>query len=144
MERLESLARDSGLSKTDVLRVLITHASVAGGADTSSDAVIVIDRETAAGINFQLRRMGINLNQATHVLNSINLAARRQRDDPTLALDLTEAVEEVRLMLLGYEGVRRSARDAIKSLTGRRSVFLDRQDAHPRFVGIHEPFSDLD
>ncbi|MBQ9317140.1 MAG: plasmid mobilization relaxosome protein MobC [Atopobiaceae bacterium] len=145
MERLDTLARDSGLSKTDVLRVLITHASVAKGDSLPDGALIVIDRKTAANIGFQLRKMGINLNQIARSLNSIALAAMRCTDDPTLALDLTEEIEGVKLVLLGYEGVRRSARDAMEALTGRRGVFLDRQDAHAGLAGGESgPFSDLD
>jgi hypothetical protein len=44
-------------------------------------------------------------------------------------LDLVEAIESVKYLLIGYEGTRRSARNLMEGLTGSRGVFLDRLDS---------------
>ena len=129
MDMLDGLARDTGLTKTDVIRTLITHASVADEPDITGDTVIVLDRVSALKIAYQLRMVGINLNQATAALNTIARAAQKASDDPLQVLDLVEAIESVKYLLIGYEGTRRSARNLMEGLTGSRGVFLDRLDS---------------
>ena len=48
MDMLDGLAHDTGLTKTDVIRTLITHASVADELDITGDTVIVLDRVSAS------------------------------------------------------------------------------------------------
>lgn len=129
MDMLDGLARDTGLTKTDVIRTLITHASVADELDITGDTVIVLDRVSASKIAYQLRMVGINLNQATAALNTIARAAQKATDDPLQVLDLVEAIESVKYLLIGYEVTRRSARNFMEGLTGSRGVFLDRLDS---------------
>ena len=129
MDMLDGLARDTGLTKTDVIRTLITHASVADKLEITGDTVIVLDRVSASKIAYQLRMVGINLNQATAALNTIARAAQKASNDPLQVLDLVEAIESVKYLLIGYEGTRRSARDLMEGLTGSRGVFLDRLDS---------------
>lgn len=146
MDMLDGLARDTGLTKTDVIRTLITHASVADKLEITGDTVIVLDRVSALKIAYQLRMVGINLNQATAALNTIARAAQRASDDPLQVLDLVEAIESVKYLLIGYEGTRRSARNLMEGLTGSRGVFLDRLDsvAGRANHAASEPLSDLD
>jgi hypothetical protein len=129
MNMLDRLALDTGLTKTDVIRTLITHASVADKLEITGDTVIVLDRVSASKIAYQLRMVGINLNQATAALNTIARAAQKASDDPLQVLDLVEAIESVKYLLIGYEGTRRSARNLMEGLTGSRGVFLDRLDS---------------
>ena len=129
MDMLDGLARDTGLTKTDVVRTHITHVSVADELDITGDTVIVLDRVSASKIAYQLRMVGINLNQATAALNTIARAAQKASDDPLQVLDLVEAIESVKYLLIGYEGTRRSARNLMEGLTGSRGVFLDRLDS---------------
>ena len=129
MNMLDGLARDTGLTKTDVIRTLITHVSVADEPDITGDTVIVLDRVSVSKIAYQLRMVGINLNQATAALNTIARAAQKASDDPLQVLDLVEAIESVKYLLIGYEGTRRSARNLMEGLTGSRGVFLDRLDS---------------
>ena len=146
MNMLDGLARDTGLTKTDVIRTLITHASVADKLEITGDTVIVLDRVSALKIAYQLRMVGINLNQATAALNTIARAAQKASDDPLQVLDLVEAIESVKYLLIGYEGTRRSARNLMEGLTGSRGVFLDRLDsvAGRANHAASEPLSDLD
>ncbi len=146
MDMLDGLARDTGLTKTDVIRTLITHASVADKLEITGDTVIVLDRVSALKIAYQLRMVGINLNQATAALNTIARAAQKASDDPLQVLDLVEAIESVKYLLIGYEGTRRSARNLMEGLTGSRGVFLDRLDsvAGRANHAASEPLSDLD
>ena len=129
MDMLDGLARDTGLTKTDVIRTLITHASVADKLEITGDTVIVLDRVSALKIAYQLRIVGINLNQATAARNAIARAAQKASDDPLRVLDRVEAIESVKYLLIGYEGTRRSARNLMEGLTGSRGVFLDRLDS---------------
>ena len=146
MNMLDGLARDTGLTKTDVIRTLITHVSVADEPDITGDTVIVLDRVSASKIAYQLRMVGINLNQATAALNTIARAAQKASDDPLQVLDLVEAIESVKYLLIGYEETRRSARNLMEGLTGSRGVFLDRLDsvAGRANHAASEPLSDLD
>ena len=146
MNMLDGLARDTGLTKTDVIRTLITHASVADKLEITGDTVIVLDRVSALKIAYQLRMVGINLNQATAALNTIARAAQKASDDPLQVLDLVEAIESVKYLLIGYEETRRSARNLMEGLTGSRGVFLDRLDsvAGRANHAASEPLSDLD
>ena len=146
MDMLDGLARDTGLTKTDVIRTLITHVSVADEPDITGDNVIVLDRVSASKIAYQLRMVGINFNQATAALNTIARAAQKASDDPLQVLDLVEAIESVKYLLIGYEGTRRSARNLMEGLTGSRGVFLDRLDsvAGSANHAAPEPLSDLD
>ena len=146
MDMRDGLARDTGLTKTDVIRTLITHASVADKLEITGDTVIVLDRVSALKIAYQLRMVGINLNQATAALNTIARAAQKASDDPLQVLDLVEAIESVKYLLIGYEGTRRSARNLMEGLTGSRGVFLDRLDsvAGRANHAASEPLSDLD
>ena len=146
MNMLDRLALDTGLTKTDVIRTLITHASVADKLEITGDTVIVLDRVSALKIAYQLRMVGINLNQATAALNTIARAAQKASDDPLQVLDLVEAIESVKYLLIGYEGTRRSARNLMEGLTGSRGVFLDRLDsvAGRANHAASEPLSDLD
>ena len=146
MDMLDGLARDTGLTKTDVIRTLITHVSVADEPDITGDTVIVLDRVSASKIAYQLRMVGINLNQATAALNTIARVAQKASDDPLQVLDLVEAIESVKYLLIGYEGMRRSARNLMEGLTGSRGVFLDRLDsvAGSANHAASEPLSDLD
>ena len=146
MDMLDGLARDTGLTKTDVIRTLITHASVADKLEITGETVIVLDRVSASKIAYQLRMVGINLNQATAALNTIARAAQKASDDPLQVLDLVEAIESVKYLLIGYEGTRRSARNLMEGLTGSRGVFLDRLDsvAGRANHAASEPLSDLD
>lgn len=147
MDMLDGLARDTGLTKTDVIRTLITHASVADELDITGDTVIVLDRASASKIAYQLRKVGINLNQATAALNTIARTAQKTTDDPLQVLDLVEAIESVKYLLIGYEGTRRSARNLMERLTGSRGVFLDRLDSVAGSVdhsAASEPLWDLD
>lgn len=129
MDMLDGLARDTGLTKTDVIRTLITHASVTDELDITGDTVIVLDRVSASKIAYQLRKVGINLNQATAALNTIARAAQKATDDSLQVLDIVEAIESVKYLLIGYEVTRRSARNLMEGLTGSRGVFLDRLDS---------------
>ena len=146
MDMLDGLARDTGLTKTDVIRTLITHGSVADKLEITGDTVIVLDRVSALKIAYQLRMVGINLNQATAALNTIARAAQKASDDSLQVLDLVEAIESVKYLLIGYEGTRRSARNLMEGLTGSRGVFLDRLDsvAGRANHAASEPLSDLD
>ncbi len=147
MNMLDGLARDTGLTKTDVIRTLITHVSVADEPDITGDTVIVLDRVSASKIAYQLRMVGINLNQATAALNTIARAAQKASDDPLQVLDLVEAIESVKYLLIGYEATRRSARNLMEGLTGSRGVFLDRLDSvagRANHAVAPEPLSDLD
>lgn len=147
MDMLDGLARDTGLTKTDVIRTLITHASVTDELDITGDTVIVLNRASASRVAYQLRMVGINLNQATAALNTIAWAAQKASDDPLQILDLVEAIESVKYLLIGYEGTRRSARNLMEGLTGARGVFLDRQDSvagSADHAAASEPLSDLD
>ena len=147
MDMLDGLAHDTGLTKTDVIRTLITHASVADELDITGDTVIVLDRVSASKIAYQLRKVGINLNQATAALNTIARTAQKTSDDPLQVLDLVEAIESVKYLLIGYEGTRRSVRNLMERLTGSRGVFLDRLDSVAGSVdhsAASEPLWDLD
>lgn len=147
MDMLDGLAHDTGLTKTDVIRTLITHASVADELDITGDTVIVLDRVSASKIAYQLRKVGINLNQATAALNTIARTAQKTSDDPLQVLDLVEAIESVKFLLIGYEGTRRSVRNLMERLTGSRGVFLDRLDSVAGSVdhsAASEPLWDLD
>jgi hypothetical protein len=146
MDMLDGLARDTGLTKTDVIRTLITHASVADKLEITGETVIVLDCVSASKVAYQLRKVGINLNQATAALNTIARAAQKASDDPLQVLDLVEAIESVKYLLIGYEGTRRSARNLMEGLTGSRGVFLDRLDSVAGSANHAAPelLSDLD
>ena len=147
MYMLDGLAHDIGLTKTDVIRTLITHASVADELDITGDTVIVLDRVSASKIAYQLRKVGINLNQATAALNTIARTAQKTTDDSRQVRDLVEAIESVKYLLIGYEGTRRSARNLMERLTGSHGVFLDRLYSVAGSVdhsAASEPLWDLD
>lgn len=68
IERAKHLAADTGMTLSDLIRVLLqmTTSSVGEGG-----RLIVIDRTTVAKLTLEMRRWGHHYNQAVHALNAI-------------------------------------------------------------------------
>ena len=128
MAKLDNIARDTGLNRTDVLRLLIANAFVDADG-TREGTTVVLDLVTMTRLLRQTRAIGNNLNQATHALNRIARATEGLTGDRTAVLDVMEALAGVRYLLQGFEGANEAVREAAEALSGRAGIFLRRHDA---------------
>ena len=94
MAKLDNISRLTGLKRSDVLRLLIANAFV-DAEGTHDDSTVTLDTITLARILRQVRTIGNNLNQATHVLNGTTRAVEVLSQDRTAALDVMEGLAGV-------------------------------------------------
>ena len=86
MESAKSLARELGMTVSDLVRVLLQLPAeeARGGA-----RLVVVDRTTAARLSREMTRWGHHYNQAVHALNAIAYYLRAND------IETSEVVEEL-------------------------------------------------
>lgn len=107
VERAKRLATDTGMTLSDLIRVLLQMpASFVG----EGGRLIVIDRTTAAKLAREMRRWGHHYNQATHALNVIAYYLRaNDMDSSDVIEELDRASEKLAAMQPGVEALRADA-----------------------------------
>ena len=90
VERAKLLAADTGMTLSDLIRVLLQmpSSSIEEGA-----RLVVIDRTSAAKLTREMRRWGHHYNQAVHAMNLINFHARHGHVDRDLVADSIPTIE---------------------------------------------------
>lgn len=114
IERAKRLAADTGMTLSDLIRVLLQMpaSSVGGGS-----RLVVIDRTTAAKLTREMRRWGHHYNQAVHALNAIAYYLRANDMDAADVLEeLDRASEKLAAMQPGVEALRHSVEDVAESV----------------------------
>lgn len=74
-QKLKSEAAAMGLNTSDYIR-LLTRLPIEYKIDDDPDSFVIIDPRAQGIMDYQLRKQGILLNQATHALNTIALKIR--------------------------------------------------------------------
>lgn len=109
IERAKRLAADTGMTLSDLIRVLLQIPAPSVG---ESGRLIVIDRTTAAKLTREMRRWGHHYNQAVHALNAIAYYLRaNDMDVPDVLEELDRASDKLAAMQPGIEALRRSVED---------------------------------
>lgn len=114
VERAKLLAADTGMTLSDLIRVLLQmpSSSIEEGA-----RLVVIDRTTAAKLTREMRRWGHHYNQAVHALNAIAYYLRANDMDASDVLEeLDRASDKLAAMQPGVEALRRSVEDMAGSV----------------------------
>lgn len=120
IERAKRLAADTGMTLSDLIRVLLQMPAsfVGGGA-----RLVVIDRTTAAKLTREMRRWGHHYNQAVHALNAIAYYLRANEMDTADVLEeLDRASDKLAAMQPGIEDLRHSVdgvADSVIAALGR-------------------------
>lgn len=114
VERAKRLAADTGMTLSDLIRVLLQlpSSSIEEGA-----RLVVIDRTTAAKLVREMRRWGHHYNQAVHALNAIAYYLRaNDMDTEDVLEELDRASDKLAVMQPGVEALRRSVEDVAGSV----------------------------
>lgn len=112
MESARGLARDLGMTVSDLVRVLLQLPAeeARGGA-----RLVVVDRTTAAKLSREMTRWGHHYNQAVHALNAIAYYLRaNDMETAEVAEELSRAERRLAEMQPGVESLRR----AVAELSG--------------------------
>jgi len=107
VERAKRLATDTGMTLSDLIRVLLQlpSSSIEEGC-----RLVVIDRATAAKLTREMRRWGHHYNQAVHALNAIAYYLRaNDMDSSDVIEELDRASEKLAAMQPGVEALRADA-----------------------------------
>jgi len=114
IERAKRLATDTGMTLSDLIRVLLQMPATSVG---EGGRLIVIDRTTAAKLTREMRRWGHHYNQAVHALNAIAYYLRaNDMDAPDVLEELDRASGKLAVMQPGVEALRRSVDDVAGSV----------------------------
>lgn len=114
IERAKRLATDTGMTLSDLIRVLLQMPAPSVG---EGGRLIVIDRTTAAKLTREMRRWGHHYNQAVHALNAIAYYFRaNDMDAPDVLEELDRASDKLAVMQPGVEALRRSVEDVAGSV----------------------------
>ena len=114
IERAKRLAADTGMTLSDLIRVLLQMPASSVG---EGGRLIVIDRTTAAKLTREMRRWGHHYNQAVHALNAIAYYLRaNDMDAPDVLEELDRASGKLAAMQPGVEALRRSVEDVSGSV----------------------------
>lgn len=114
IERAKRLAVDTGMTLSDLIRVLLQMPATSAG---EGGRLIVIDRTTAAKLTREMRRWGHHYNQAVHALNAIAYYLRaNDMDVPDVLEELDRASGKLAAMQPGVEALRRSVEDVAGSV----------------------------
>ncbi len=114
IERAKRLAADTGMTLSDLIRVLLQMPATSAG---EGGRLIVIDRTTAAKLTREMRRWGHHYNQAVHALNAIAYYLRaNDMDVPDVLEELDRASGKLAAMQPGVEALRRSVEDVAGSV----------------------------
>lgn len=101
-QKLKSEAAAMGLNTSDYIR-LLTRLPIEYKIDEDPDSFVIIDPRAQGILDYQIRKQGLLLNQATHALNTIALKIRHEAklDSKMLALmkKATKSIDEVRSRL---------------------------------------------
>lgn len=104
IERAKSLAADTGMTLSDLIRVLL---QLPAPFVEEGGHLVVIDRTTAAKLVREMRRWGHHYNQAVHALNAIAYYLRaNDMDAPDVLEELDRASEKLAAMQPGIERLR--------------------------------------
>lgn len=114
IERAKRLAADTGMTLSDLIRVLLQMPS---SSIEEGCRLVVIDRATAAKLTREMRRWGHHYNQAVHALNAIAYYLRaNDMDAPDVLEELDRASGKLAAMQPGIEALRRSVEDVAGSV----------------------------
>ena len=114
IERAKRLAADTGMTLSDLIRVLLQIPATSVG---EGGRLIVIDRTTAAKLTREMRRWGHHYNQAVHALNAIAYYLRaNDMDTPDVLEELDRAAGKLAAMQPGVEALCRSVEDVSGSV----------------------------
>lgn len=114
IERAKRLAADTGMTLSDLIRVLLQMPATSAG---EGGRLIVIDRTTAAKLTREMRRWGHHYNQAVHALNAIAYYLRaNDMVVPDVLEELDRASGKLAAMQPGVEALRRSVEDVAGSV----------------------------
>ena len=106
MESAKSLARELGMTVSDLVRVLLQLPAeeARGGA-----RLVVVDRTTAARLSREMTRWGHHYNQAVHALNAIAYYLRaNDMETSEVVEELSRAERKLAEMQPGVESLRRA------------------------------------
>lgn len=106
MESAKSLARELGMTVSDLVRVLLQLPAeeARGGA-----RLVVVDRTTAARLSREMTRWGHHYNQAVHALNAIAYYLRaNDMETSEVVEELSWAERKLAEMQPGVESLRRA------------------------------------
>lgn len=114
IERAKRLAADTGMTLSDLIRVLLQMPAPSVG---KGGRLIVIDRTTAAKLTREMRRWGHHYNQAVHALNAIAYYLRaNDMDAPDVLEELDRVSGKLAAMQPGVEALRLSVEDVAGSV----------------------------
>ena len=120
IERAKRLAADTGMTLSDLIRVLLQMPATSAG---EGGRLIVIDRTTAAKLTREMRRWGHHYNQAVHALNAIAYYLRsNDMDAPEVMEELARAERTLAGMQPGIESLRKE----VSALSGSVIAALGR------------------
>lgn len=114
IERAKSLAADTGMTLSDLIRVLL---QLPAPLVEEGGRLLVIDRTTAAKLAREMRRWGHHYNQAVHALNAIAYYLRaNDMDAPDVLEELDRASEKLAAMQPGIELLRQGVDEMTESV----------------------------
>ena len=114
IERAKRLAADTGMTLSDLIRVLLQIPATSVG---EGGRLIVIDRTTAAKLTREMRRWGHHYNQAVHALNAIAYYLRANDMDASDVLEeLDRTSEKLAAMQPGIELLRQGVDEIAESV----------------------------
>lgn len=114
IERAKSLAADTGMTLSDLIRVLL---QLPAPLVEKGGRLVVIDRTTAAKLAREMRRWGHHYNQAVHALNAIAYYLRaNDMDAPDVLEELDRASEKLAAMQPGIELLRQGVDEVTGSV----------------------------
>lgn len=114
IERAKSLAADTGMTLSDLIRVLL---QLPAPLVEEGGRLVVIDRTTAAKLAREMRRWGHHYNQAVHALNAIAYYLRaNDMDAPDVLEELDRASEKLAAMQPGIELLRQGVDEMTESV----------------------------
>lgn len=115
IERAKRLATDTGMTLSDLIRVLLQMPASSVG---EGGRLVVIDRTTAAKLTREMRRWGHHYNQAVHALNAIAYYLRTNDMDTTDVLEeLDRASGKLADMQPGVEALHREVEKVTSGIT---------------------------
>lgn len=114
IERAKSLAADTGMTLSDLIRVLL---QLPAPLVEEGGRLVVIDRTTAAKLAREMRRWGHHYNQAVHALNAIAYYLRaNDMDAPDVLEELDRTSEKLAAMQPGIELLRQGVDEIAESV----------------------------
>ncbi|MDU8005764.1 hypothetical protein [Eggerthella lenta] len=114
IERAKSLAADTGMTLSDLIRVLL---QLPAPLVEEGGRLVVIDRTTAAKLAREMRRWGHHYNQAVHALNAIAYYLRANDMDASDVLEeLDRTSEKLAAMQPGIELLRQGVDEIAESV----------------------------